>query len=173
MTTNRSTDTNYTVPLLIDGKELTTSTTFDVINPSTGKKVWASSSASKDDVLSAISAAEKAFRAWKKTKPAERRTILLKAADLLESRTADSVKYIAEETGAVGPFVDFICQATVELLRDVAGRISQALQGDLPVLSAEGQEALVLKEPYGVNFSIAPWVGRCPALCTSLTNKTL
>ena len=159
MTTNGSLSTDYIVPLLIDGKEVTTATTFDVINPSTGKKVWGSSSASKEDVLNAIAAAEKAFPAWKKTKPAERRTILLKAAELLDSRKEASVTYIAEETGAVGPFVDYICAATVELLRDIAGRISQALQGDLPVCQEEGQEALVLKEPYGVNFAIAPWVG--------------
>lgn len=117
----------------------------------------ASSSASNEDVLSAIAAAEKALPAWEKMKPAERRTILLKAADLLEARKGESLKYVSDETGAVEPFSEVIFDTTVELLRDVAWRIAHALQGEIPVCAQEGAQALLVKEPYGVNFSIAPW----------------
>ena len=157
MATNGHGSSGYTVPLLIDGKEVTTSTTFDVTSPSTGEVIWKSSSASKDDVLSAIAAAEKAGPAWAKTKPAERRTILLKAADLLAARKEDSLKWLDEETGAKPPFADLVFDSTVELLRDVAGKIATALEGEIPVCAQEGTHALLVKEPYGVNFSIAPW----------------
>jgi acyl-CoA reductase-like NAD-dependent aldehyde dehydrogenase len=157
MTTNGSAEANYIVPLLIDGKEVTTSTTFNVTSPGTGEKVWQSSSASKEDALSAIETAEKASFAWMKTKPAERRTILLKAADLLEKRRDESFKYISDETGALEGFFGFIFDASVEMLRDVAGRIAGALQGEIPTCGQEGTSALLLKEPYGVVLSIAPW----------------
>lgn len=157
MSSNGHTEAMYTVPLLINGKEIITSTTFDVTSPSTGEVIWKCASASKDDVLSAIEAAEKAGPAWAKTKPAERRTILLKAADLLEARKEESLKWLSEETGAVAPFIDFIFEQTVEMLRDVAGRIAHALAGEIPVCGQEGTNALVVKEPYGVNLSIAPW----------------
>lgn len=155
--TNGTSGTDYVVPLLINGKEVTTSTTFDVTSPGTGKKVWASSSASNDDVLAAIDAAEKAGPAWEATKPAQRRSIILKAADILEGMKAESGSYMSDETGAGGPFVDFIFDTTVELLRDVAGRITTALGGEIPVCAQPGTQALIVKEPYGVNFSIAPW----------------
>jgi acyl-CoA reductase-like NAD-dependent aldehyde dehydrogenase len=157
MATNGSAETSYTVPLLINGKEVITSTTFDVTSPGTGEKVWQSSSASKNDALNAISAAEKALPTWSKTKPAERRAIMLKAADLLEKRKDESFKYISDETGALETFFGFIFDATVEMLRDTAGRIAGALQGEIPVCGREGTSALLLKEPYGVVFSIAPW----------------
>jgi acyl-CoA reductase-like NAD-dependent aldehyde dehydrogenase len=157
MATNGSAAASYTVPLLIDGKEVTTPTTFNVASPGTGEKVWQSSSASKEDALNAITAAEKALPTWAKTKPAERRDILLKAADLLEKRHKESFEYIRDETGALESFYDFIFNASVEMLKDIAGRITVALQGEIPTCSQEGTNALIVKEPYGVVFSIAPW----------------
>ena len=158
MATNGQTGSDYTVPLLIDGKEITTSSTFDVISPSTGEKLWQSSAVSHDDALAAISAAEKALPAWAKTKPAERRDILLKAADCLEKRRNESFKYVNDETGTQESFFSFTFGNAVEILRDVAGRISLALQGEAPVCGKEGTSALFLREPYGVVYSIAPWL---------------
>lgn len=157
MATNGHSNSDYTVPFLINGKEVSSSSTFDVTSPSTGSVAWKAASASKDDVLSAIDAAEKAGPAWAKTKPAERRKILLKAADILETRKDESLKWLTEETGAIPPFIDLVFDSTVELLRDVAGKITSALEGEIPVCAQEGTHALLVKEPYGVNFSIAPW----------------
>lgn len=157
MAVNGTSGASYTVPLLIEGKELTTPTTFEVTAPGTGDKLWTSSSASKEDALSAIVAAEKAFPAWAKTKPAAKRAILLKAADLLEQRRDEGLKYQTEETGAAPMFCGVIFDATVEMLRDVAGRIPEAIKGEIPSCSQDGKNALLIKEPYGVVFSIAPW----------------
>lgn len=87
-----SAESPYTVPLLINGKDVVTETTFPVVSPATHKQIWLSSSASLSDVDAAISAAQAAFPSWTKTKPQVRRNILLKAADILEKR--------AEECGA-------------------------------------------------------------------------
>ena len=153
---NGSADTSAPVPLWIAGEEVTTSTTFDVISPSDGKKLWASSSISPKQAVQAIEAAQKALKSWRKTKPAEIRKILLKAADIFEERQEELSRYMVEETGALAPFTQFNITVTVENFRDVAGRAANIL-GAIPQTGTPGQAAFLFKEPYGVNFGIAPW----------------
>lgn len=144
------------VPLWIAGKEVTTDTTFDVVSPSTNKKLWASSSVTPTLALEAVAKAQEAFKTWRKAKPAQIRTIFLKAADIFEKRQDELAGYMMEETGALPAFAGFNTSTTIENLRDVAGRASNIL-GAIPQTAAEGQGALVFKEPYGVNLGIAPW----------------
>jgi acyl-CoA reductase-like NAD-dependent aldehyde dehydrogenase len=148
---------SFTVPLLINGKEVITSTTFPVISPSTSETLWSSSSASKNDALEAVAAAEAAFPAWSKSKPNFRRDIMLRAAEFFEKRTSECHDYIMKETGAVEAFSTFNTSTTSEMFKDISGKISSALQGEIPVCMAEGTSALILKEAYGVVLGIAPW----------------
>ncbi|KAF2679853.1 aldehyde dehydrogenase [Lentithecium fluviatile CBS 122367] len=150
-------DTSYTVPLLINGKEVTTTTTFPVTSPSSHKQIWSGSSASLDDVKSAISAAQAAFLAWAKTKPSARRDIFLKAADIFSARAEEVGRYMEEETGSAPAFSSgFNVPLTAEMFKDVAGRCS-TITGIIPTCAQEGTSALVVKEPYGVVLGIAPW----------------
>jgi acyl-CoA reductase-like NAD-dependent aldehyde dehydrogenase len=87
------------VPLWIDGKEVTTTTTFQVTSPSTGEKLWTCSSASTTEATLAAEAAQRAFKSWRKTKPAEIQAIVLKAADIMESRREELAGYMMQETG--------------------------------------------------------------------------
>lgn len=152
-----ATDTSYTVPLLINGKEVVTSTTFPVISPSTHKQIWQASSASLEDAQSAVAAAQAAFRPWAKTKPSARRSIFLKAADIFQSRGEEFGGYMMQETGAEKGFSSgFNVPLTAEMLRDVAGRIT-TIMGSVPTCAEEGTAALVVKEPFGVILGIAPW----------------
>jgi acyl-CoA reductase-like NAD-dependent aldehyde dehydrogenase len=152
-----ATETSYIVPLLINGKEVVTSTTFPVISPSSHKQIWASSAASLDEVQSAISAAQAAFKPWAKTKPSARRDIFLKAADIFASRGEEFGGYMQQETGAAEAFsTGFNIPLTAEMLRDVAGRIS-TVTGFIPTCANEGTSALIVKEPFGVILGIAPW----------------
>ncbi|KAF7361971.1 putative salicylaldehyde dehydrogenase protein [Mycena venus] len=146
----------YTIPLLINGEEKTTTTTFPVDSPLSHTTIWSCSSASEADVDAAVAAASAAFPAWSKTKPAERRNILLKAADLLEQRADELKLHMQQETGSVEMFAAFNIGTTAEHIRDTAGRIS-AIMGSIPVCQDQGTSALVLKEPYGVVLGIAPW----------------
>ncbi|KAK4626488.1 Vanillin dehydrogenase [Fulvia fulva] len=144
------------VPLWIDGKEVTTSTTFDVDSPTNSQKLWTSSSASVKEAQQACEAAQKAFKPWSKTKPGKIWQILTKAADILEARKEEAAKYMMEETGALRPFADFNITTTIDNLRDVAGRPAD-IHGIIPPTKADGQAALVFKEPYGAILGIAPW----------------
>lgn len=148
---------SFTVPLLINGKEVTSSTTFPVVSPSTSETLWSSSSASKAEALEAVAAAEAAFSAWSRSKPNFRRDIILRAGVLFEKRTSECHEYMMKETGAVEAFSKFNTDTTAEMFRDIAGKIAPALEGEIPVCQEEGTSALVLKEPYGVVLGIAPW----------------
>lgn len=153
---NGSADTSKPVPLWIGGEEVATDTTFDVTSPSTGKKIWAASSVSPKHAIEAIEAAQKAFKTWRKAKPAEIRTILLKAADIFEARKEELMGYMKAETGALDAFCEFNMMVTTENFRDVAGRAANIL-GVIPQTQTPGQGAFIFKEPYGVNVGIAPW----------------
>ncbi|KAJ7678760.1 salicylaldehyde dehydrogenase [Mycena rosella] len=146
----------YTIPLLINGQYKTSTTTFPVESPVSHTTLWSCSSASSADVDAALAAASAAFPIWSKTKPAVRRTILLKAADLLEERAEELKDHMNQETGSVGPFADFNVSLAVEAIRDVAGRCS-AIMGSIPTCQEEGTSALILKEPFGVVLGIAAW----------------
>jgi acyl-CoA reductase-like NAD-dependent aldehyde dehydrogenase len=155
------------VPLQIYGNEVKTNTTFDVVNPSSGKVIWKAASASKEDVLKAVEAAQAAFPAWSKTKPSKRRDILLKAADILASRSEELGKYMMDETGSGEAFAGgFNIPTSVEMLKDIAGRII-TISGSVPACGEDGKSAIIYKEPYGVVLGIAPWYGtraNCPSI---------
>ena len=150
-------DSSSIVPMWQNGKEIATSTTFEVESPVTNKVAWKCSAAGKQDAVAAIEAAEKAFPAWSKTKPGTRRDIFLRAADLVERRTAELKEYATTEMGAAPPLLGFTLGLCVDYLKDTAGKLSLATQGFVPELDEEGRHAMVYKEPYGVCLGISPW----------------
>ncbi len=145
------------VPLIINGKEETTAETFDIISPYTGKVCWQAASASPRDAIKAVEAAEIAFQTWSRTKPTARRDVLLKAADILDSRLKEHSAIMRTEMGADVPSTEFfINPMAIRMLRDVAGRIT-SICGSVPAVEEEGQSAIVFKEPMGVIVGIVPW----------------
>lgn len=144
-------------PLLINNESVTGGTTFEVIGPATGQVLRHCASASLDDANRAADTAKAAFPAWSHTTPYERRDIMFKAAEIMQSRKEELIKYQMEETGVVRTFVEHSFMKGVHLIRDVAGRIS-TIEGQVP--TAVQDNAMVLKEPYGVVLGIAPWYNR-------------
>jgi acyl-CoA reductase-like NAD-dependent aldehyde dehydrogenase len=144
------------IPLLINNKPHHTSSTFPVHNPATGALVHNFSSASIADADAALDAAQKAFLTWRNVKPAQKRNIFLRAADLMESRSSELERCVVEETGTSPGWAAFNVNLGAEILRDVAGRIS-SIQGTIPTNAEEGVSSLVYKEPLGVILAIAPW----------------
>jgi acyl-CoA reductase-like NAD-dependent aldehyde dehydrogenase len=144
------------VPLIIDGEDVQTATTFNVTSPATGKVIHQSSSASVEDVNRAVESAQAGFKVWSSMKPMARRDLLLKAASVMEARKEELVRLQMEETGAVRFFAEFTFGLGLGFLKDFAGRV-QSFEGTVPTVAQEGQSAMVIKEPYGVILGIAPW----------------
>lgn len=134
-----------------------TKVTFPVISPLTGKSIWSSASASQQDAINAVEAAQTAFPAWSKTKPAERRDIFLRAADIIEKRREELNFYINQEIGADKSYQGFMLALSIEGLKDTAGKIADAVRGQVPVSIHDGMQAIIHKRPYGVVLGIAPW----------------
>ena len=148
------------IPLIINGESIQTSTTFEVHNPSNSEHVFTSSSAGVKEAISAVESAQAAFPAWSRTRPSHRRDILLKTADIFESRIEEMSVYVRDETGAPDMWGGFNAKNAIEMLRDCAGRIS-TICGSVPECADEGTSAIVYKEPYGVVLGIAPWYVTC------------
>ncbi|KAJ5090092.1 hypothetical protein N7532_008776 [Penicillium argentinense] len=74
------------VPLVVAGKEISSSQTFTQSNPATHAPLATYSNASKADVQAAIDSALNARKSWAATPFAERASIFLKAADLIASK---------------------------------------------------------------------------------------
>ena len=149
-------DSSSTIPLWLDGKEITTNQTLDVTSPVTNKKLYTAAAATEEDALKAVEAASRALPAWSATKPAKRRDIFLRAAEEFARRRDECYKYAFEETGSPPPMFGFEFQGAIELCKDIAGLI-QTIQGSVPTIAEEGSSAMMLKEPYGVVLAIAPW----------------
>lgn len=144
------------IPLLLDGKEITTEVTYDVVSPKTGQTIYKSSSASVEDAKRAVESAQTAFESWSQTKPNDRRDILLRVADILLRDKEILRTVVHQETGEVDSMFDFEHNLAVQACKAVAGLIS-AIRGSVPTVSDEGRSAMILREPFGVVLSIAPW----------------
>ncbi|KAI5467426.1 aldehyde dehydrogenase domain-containing protein [Mariannaea sp. PMI_226] len=148
--------TFHTVPLFIKGAEQHSGQEFDVVSPATGNTVHRYCSASVEDASTAVDAATEALKSWRKTPPEQRRNIFLKAAGAMETRRSELTQYMLDETGCEPGWADFNLDVSINLIKDVAGRIS-TLEGSFPSTMSTDTSAIVMLEPYGVVLAIAPW----------------
>lgn len=153
---NAATGAIHIVPAYLNGAETPLSSTLDVNSPSTNTLIHRSASATVADALSAVTAAQAAFPAWRDLPPSSKRDIFLKTAEIFKSRTDEFIKYMVDETGSTAGWAAFNVNLAWDMLVDVAGRIS-SIKGDFPTTSDPGTSAIIYKEPYGVILAIAPW----------------
>lgn len=144
------------VPLVIGGKDVHTSETFDVVSPGTGQPLHKSSSAGVAEATAAVDAAAQAFPGWSGTHVSERRDILLKAAQVMKARADELKTAVVQETGADPRWADANMRIASENVLHAASHLVN-LDGRMPVMANPDRQALTVKEPYGVIFSIAPW----------------
>jgi acyl-CoA reductase-like NAD-dependent aldehyde dehydrogenase len=130
--------------------------TFDDTDPFTGEVVARVAAGGREEARKAVDAASDAFPAWSRTPPAVRQGIFLKAADVLESRQADVVSWLARETGCSFGFGMFQMGFVTGLLRQAAGTayapLGTVIPSDMP-----GAFAMGVRRPVGVVGAIAPW----------------
>jgi acyl-CoA reductase-like NAD-dependent aldehyde dehydrogenase len=115
------------IALIVDGEAsaATGAATFERKDPMTGRVATTTAAATVEDVDRTARAAAKAFETWSETGPGVRRALLLKAADLMESRAADFTRLMLEETGATAPWAGFNVHLAVGILREAAALTTQ------------------------------------------------
>lgn len=141
--------------LVIGGRKVETPSSLDVINPSTGVVVGAMPLATARDLDSAISAATKAFAAWRQTSETERADACRAVAKTIEAHAEELARLLTLEQGK--PLNGL--GSRFEIGGAVAWtRFTSDLSLPVEVLQdgAEGRVELHRK-PIGVVGSITPW----------------
>jgi len=146
------------VDFLIDGASVgaVSGAMFTRHDPVTGKIASQAAAAGAADVEKVVEAASRAFAGWSQTGPGERRALLLKAADLLESRVADFVGPMVEEIGATAPWAGFNVHLAAGMLREAAALTTQ-ITGEVIPADKPGILSLAMRQPAGVVLGMAPW----------------
>jgi benzaldehyde dehydrogenase (NAD) len=124
--------------------------------PYTGDQVGTAAAAGAQDAESAVSAAWAAYSDWSRSAPAQRREILLRAADLLSKRAEEIAAIVTEETGGVFGWGMFNVQLAAGMLREAAAQ-AYWVTGDVIPSDVPGKLAMGVRQPAGVVAAIAPW----------------
>jgi acyl-CoA reductase-like NAD-dependent aldehyde dehydrogenase len=132
--------------------------TFVDRNPFDGAVFAEVAAGGRSEAEAAVAAAAAAFPAWAEMPPRERQRLFLKAADLIEKRSADIVRAMALETGAGGAFSMFQVKWAGDLLRQASSwgylPVGEVLPSDTP-----GRFAMAVRKPMGVVAGFTPWNG--------------
>ncbi|MBY5544998.1 aldehyde dehydrogenase [Rhizobium leguminosarum] len=146
------------ISLLINGADRAASAgrTFDRIDPFTEKLASRAAAAGLDDVAATVDAASAAFGAWSKTGPGQRRAILMKAADIMDSKVSEFTRLMIEETGSTAPWAGFNVMLAANILRE-AGAMTTQIAGEIIPSDKPGTLAMGVRQAAGVCLAIAPW----------------
>lgn len=133
-----------------------TSQTFDVHDPGSGKKIASCPEMNKEDVSKAIAAAAEAFKSFRKTLPRERANMLRKWYNLMQENAEDLATLITWENGK--PFND--AKGEVAYAANFFQWFSEEaprVYGDTIYASVPGNRVMTIKQPVGVCGLITPW----------------
>ncbi len=139
--------------LLIDGKGVTGSTSFDVINPATGEPFARCPKADSDLVNHAIAAAKAAFPAWSATPIDERAALIARVADRLEERLNEFASLLTREQGKPLDQAAFEIAGSVYTLRTFSGMRPRTVT----LREQDGNKVTEHRTPLGVVAAITPW----------------
>ncbi|MBI3156379.1 MAG: gamma-aminobutyraldehyde dehydrogenase [Burkholderiales bacterium] len=128
-----------------------------VLDPATGALLAEVPEAGAEQLHKAVSAAHRAFDAWRDTTPAERSAMLLKLAAAIEAQAETFARLESLNCGkpyarALGDEIP----AVVDVFRFFAGAC-RTMTGPLAGEYLAGHTSLIRRDPVGVVGSIAPW----------------
>ncbi len=130
--------------------------TFEVHNPYTDEVASVAAAATVADANRAVEAAAAAFPAWAATTLDQRRAILDRAAEIMESRQEEIAAIVAQETGGTFGWGMFNIMLATGMLRE-AGVHAQAVHNQEIHSHIPGKRMRAVRTPVGVVVGIAPW----------------
>ena len=144
--------------LYIDGRWVPASDggKFPVYDPANGEKLTECAEATKEDVDAAVTAAWKAFPAWKAVEPSVRSKILLDIADAIEANAERLATVESMDNGKpIRETMNLDVPLAVDHFRYFAG-VLRSEEGSATVLDGD-LLSIILREPIGVVGMIVPW----------------
>jgi acyl-CoA reductase-like NAD-dependent aldehyde dehydrogenase len=148
----------FNTDLLIGGATgaATNGAVFERRNPANGEVATSAAAATLEDVDRAVQAAQAAFPAWSAMLPGARRALLLKAAEVMESRRAEFVERGIAEAGGAPVWYQFNVTLAANMLREAAAMTTQ-IGGEVIPSDVPGSLAMGMRQACGVVVGIAPW----------------
>ena len=170
---------NYDFHLLIAGKQIHAHEreTMDVVNPANEQVLGQLPMASPEDVDSALAATQEAFSGWRKTPPAERSSILRRAAELLRERADSIASLITLEEGIQLGYAHAEVMWSADIIDWCADEGRRGYGRTIPS-NVTGLTQTALRVPIGPTVAFTPWNApalmparkMCEALATGCTS---
>ncbi|MGI9893941.1 aldehyde dehydrogenase [Vibrio natriegens] len=157
---DKATELRFNTQAYINGKltNAISDDTFEIINPATGKHLAHVARCREEDVEIAVKAARDAFhsRVWAGLPPAQRKTVLLNYAKLIEQHQEQFALLESLDMGKpISDAMGYDAPATARCIQWNAEAIDKIYDEVAPV--TEEALALVTREPLGVVAAIVPW----------------
>lgn len=131
---------------------------FERRHPVSGDVISRSANATVEDATKAAHAAREGFKTWSTTGPTERRRLLLKIADIMESKTPEFIEVMAKEVGSSALWAGFNVHLSAAVFREAASMATQ-IQGETIPTDKPAALSMTLRQPVGPILSIVPWNG--------------
>ncbi len=145
--------------LIIAGEERNakSGTTFETVDPSTGRPLAVVARGDADDVDSAVSAARAAFEngPWTKMRPQERARVLWRVATLIRREAQDLAETESRDNGKPLRQAKTDVEVAARYFEFYAGVADKLMGHTIPV--APGILDYTLREPIGISGQIVPW----------------
>lgn len=142
--------------MFINGQTVLSEKSIDVINPSTGKLLAQVPEADSEDIQRSLKAARQGFATWSATPPGERKSVILRYADLLEEHSERIIDLLRAETGKPQDNAEYDFGMLTTCLRFFVEEFERL---DQPVLHDPDGRFLhyMLRQPLGVAVGFLAW----------------
>ncbi len=154
MSTTQATLKRY--QMFIDGEFATTAKTLQVTNPSTEEVISEFPSCSVEDVNAAVTAADKAQKAWAALPAIQRAGHLREIAGLIRANRKSLADVITEEQGKILSLAQVEVDFSADYL-DYMAEFARRYEGEIIQSDRPGENILLYKMPIGVIAGILPW----------------
>jgi len=143
-------------PMLINGQRVQLKRCIDVVDPCSGQSVGQISQADAHTIQQALTAAQQGFDVWSATKPGERKTLILRYADLLDEHSERIIQLLMAETGKPRDNAEYDFGMLTTCLRFFVEEFERL---DQPVLHDPDGRFLhyMLRQPLGVAVGMLAW----------------
>ena len=140
-----------TIKHFVDGKSfIGESKRFGkVFNPATGEQSAEVSLATKEDVNTAVTNAQKAFESWSNKPPLQRARVMFKFKELIEKNSDELTKIIVSEHGKVYEDARGSLTRGLEVVEYACG-IPQMLKGEFTENVGSNVDSWSIRQPLGV-----------------------
>jgi lactaldehyde dehydrogenase/glycolaldehyde dehydrogenase len=127
-----------------------------VMNPSTGAEICTVPESTTEDLDAALSAAERAQRAWARRPAIERAKVLRALAAKIRDNGEELARIITEEQGKVLGLARVEAAFTADYL-DYMSEWARRIEGEILESDRPGETIFLFRQPIGVIGGILPW----------------